>query len=235
MKISSVTHAGLVRERNEDCLLVKEFGNETLLLAVADGMGGHAGGECAARIAAGSLEGFDSGCEAVEFHLLESLRAANRKMMEMSAGNGNLKGMGTTLTAALVREQVVHWAHVGDSRLYLFREGYLVQVTDDHTYPGLLLRGGEISKEEARVHPLGHLLMNCLGRPSYEADTGAFRVEKNDLLLLSTDGLHDLVAEERMAFILGAKLSLEDRVSTLLDTALKKGGKDNITIILARA
>ena len=234
MNISSVTHLGLVRKRNEDCLVVKELGNQTMLLAVADGMGGHTGGEIAARIAAESLEDFDPDSREAEADLLESLEAANRKMMEISAGNGNLREMGTTLTVAFVREREVHWAHVGDSRLYLFRDGCLVQVTDDHTYPGLLLRGGEISKEEARIHPLGHLLMNCLGRPSYETDTGSFTAERNDLLLLSTDGLHDTVSDERMAWILSNGLSLSDKVVALLDAALKKGGKDNITVIAAK-
>lgn len=233
MKISSVTHAGLVRKQNEDCLLVKEYGNGTALLAVADGMGGHAGGECAARIAIDSMERLDPDHEDVEEHLTEAIKTANSRMMEISSRNMNLRDMGTTLTVALVRNQVVHWAHVGDSRLYLFREKCLVQLTDDHTYPGLLCRAGEISKEESRTHPLSHLLMSCLGRPGYEAETGAIPLEKDDLLLLSTDGLHDLISEQSMACIIGAKSSLEDRVGALLDMALNKGGKDNITIIIA--
>jgi protein phosphatase len=164
-------------------------------------------------------------------HLAEH---ANRRILDASAKDMSHNGMGTTLTAAFIDGAAAHWVHVGDSRLYLFRDGVLVQVTDDHTLAGLLLGAGEISAEEARVHPARNMLMSCLGRCDFEADTGTLELLANDLLLLSTDGLHDLVPEQDIADTLGGNGSIEDKPGLLVEAALGAGGRDNITVVLVR-
>lgn len=178
MKVFSVTHLGLVRKNNEDRFLVKKLGNGSALVAVAHGMGGHVAGERAAEIAVETMNGFDAGSTDVDAHLVELARTANCSIKEASAKDLSLNGMGTTLTAALVAARLAHWVHVGDSRIYVFREGELAAVTEDHTIAGLLLRSGEISAEEARVHPMRKVLMSCLRGADFEMDSGTLELER---------------------------------------------------------
>lgn len=231
MKIFSATHRGFVRKTNEDRLLVKEYVGSAALLAVADGLGGHKGGEYAAQMAISALENLDTHSPDIERDLVQLVRTANRNISEASARNPTLKKMGTTLTAALVRDGAAHWVHVGDSRLYLFREEILLQITEDHTPLGILVRGGEITKEEARRHPLHNLLRSCLGREEYEVDSGALELRTADLLLFTTDGLHDSIPEEEIVSLLKVDTSLETRVDALVEAALTAGGRDNITVV----
>jgi protein phosphatase len=125
----------------------------------------------------------------------------------------------------------VTWAHVGDSRLYVFREEKLTRVTEDDTIPGLLLAEGDITQEEARVHPLKNVLFDCLGRGDFEATAGKFEIQEDDLLLLSTDGLHDEVSEKKMISILLLDKDLQGKLEDLVSAALDAGGRDNITVV----
>lgn len=231
MKIFSVTHRGLVRDQNQDRLLVKEFPDGAILLAVADGAGGEAEGERAAEIARESLTHFNPDSMDIEAQLIDLMQAADRKIVEIVTKQPELRGMGTTMTAAFVREGVVYWAHVGDSRLYLFREGELFQITEDDTMAGFLLTEGEISKEEAWVHSGRNMLFECIGCGEFEAETGSFKVRERDLLLLSTDGLHDKITEETMISILKTETGLGDKLEVLVAAALETGGKDNATVV----
>lgn len=231
MKIFSATHRGLVRKINEDRFLAKEYADGVALLAVADGLGGHEGGERAAQMAISTLENLDTHSPDIERDLVQLVRTANRDISEASARNPTLKKMGTTLTAALVRDGAALWVHVGDSRLYLFREGILLQITEDHTPLGILVRGGEITKEEARRHPLHNLLISCLGREKYEVDSGTLKLGTADLLLFTTDGLHDGIPEEKFISLLKANVSLEAKLDDLVEAALTAGGRDNITVV----
>ncbi|GKT09763.1 PP2C family serine/threonine-protein phosphatase [Desulforhabdus sp. TSK] len=231
MKIFSATHRGLVRKINEDRFLAKEYADGVALLAVADGLGGHEGGERAAQMAISTMENLDTHSPDIERDLVQLVRTANRDISEASARNPTLKKMGTTLTAALVRDGAAHWVHVGDSRLYLFREEILLQITEDHTPLGILVRGGEITKEEARRHPLHNLLISCLGREKYEVDSGTLKLGTADLLLFTTDGLHDGIPEEKFISLLKANVSLEAKLDDLVEAALTAGGRDNITVV----
>jgi PPM family protein phosphatase len=231
VKIFSVTRQGLARKKNEDRSLTKRFDNGAALVAVADGMGGHAAGEVAAQIAVDSLDGFDQGSQTPETQLLDLALAARREVQAASEEDGILAGMGTTLTAVFIKDAMAHWIHVGDSRLYLFRENVLVQVTEDHTIVSLLLREGEITREEARVHPLQNVLMSCIGCQQLKADTGSFEVKPGDLLLLSTDGLHDRVSEEEMESLLRFKRDLRDKLDVLTDAAIARNARDDVTIV----
>ncbi|HOV86616.1 MAG TPA: protein phosphatase 2C domain-containing protein, partial [Syntrophobacteraceae bacterium] len=203
------------------------------LLVVADGLGGHASGERAAEIAVDALSGFDANSTALDRELTELVRHANRNILQAAAEDLSHHGMGTTLTAAFISNGTAHWVHVGDSRLYLFRDQVVVQVTEDQTPVGLLLRTGELSPEEARVHPARHMLMSCLGRCELEVECGALDLQRGDLILLSTDGLHDLMSEELIADILGSKRNLDDRMDDLVAAALAAGGRDNVTVAAA--
>ena len=231
MQTCAVTHKGMVRKVNQDRFLVKEFSDGAVLLAVADGAGGEPAGEQAAEIAIGGMADFDLGYQPVVAQLVDSMQAADRRIIDMVKERPDLKGMGSTLTVVFVREGVVYWAHVGDSRLYLFREGELTQLTEDDTMAGFLLSEGEISKEEAWVHPGRNMLFECIGCGGFEAETGSFGLKTSDLLLLTTDGLHDKITEETMVPILKTKSELKDKLEALVAAALEASGKDNSTVV----
>jgi protein phosphatase len=207
MNTFAITHTGLVREDNEDRYLSVELDGGSVLLAVADGMGGEAGGGLAAQIAKDCLEDFDPHSPEPEVHLLSLMQKAHEEILRQINDSPSHQGMGTTLTAAFAIENRVHWAHIGDSRLYLFRGAELRQVTGDHTIPALLLRDGEITEAES------------------------FDLTEGDLLLLSTDGLHDEVPGDTIASILSSEAGLEKRFESLVQQALEAGGRDNITIV----
>ena len=234
MKSFAMKHKGLVKEDNQDLFLVKEFDDGSLLLAVADGLGGMVGGKRAAEMAKECLGNFSPECQAVEAHIEELMQEANRRIMETVGNEPDMEGMGTTMTAAFVTNGTVCWAHVGDSRLYLFRDDELRQITEDDTMAGFLFSEGELTKEEARIHPGGKLIFQCLGGcGEFEADTGSFKIREGDLLLLSTDGLHDEVPEEEIVHILESETELKEKLETLVSTALATGGKDNIAVVVA--
>ncbi len=231
MKTFSVTHQGRVRDKNEDMHFVKVFNEGSALLGVFDGLGGQAAGEKASERAKESMEAFNPYSQSMERHLVELMQIANRSILDMVDEIPDLRGMGTTMTIAYAENGSVTWAHVGDSRLYVFREGKLRRITEDDTIPGLLLAEGEITKEEARVHPLKNALFECIGRGDFEANAGSFKLGKDDLLLLSTDGLHDEVSEKEMISILLLKKDLEEKLEALVSAALDAGGHDNITVV----
>lgn len=233
MKIVSATHRGLIREINEDRFLARDLGDEVILLAVADGLGGHKAGEHAAQSAVTILETLDFEAPDIEKSLVELVRAANRVILDASMRNFSFKGMGTTLTAALVRGGTAYWTHVGDSRLYLFREELLLQITEDQTPLASLVRSGELTKEEARLHPARNLLMSCLGREKCEIESGTLELRVDDLLLFTTDGLHGAISEAALVSILNEEIPLEAKVKALIEAALSAGGHDNITVVAA--
>jgi protein phosphatase len=145
----------------------------------------------------------------------------------------DLEGMGTTMTAACVKNGTVCWAHVGDSRLYVFRGDELLQITEDDTMAGFLFSEGQLTKEEARIHPGNKFVFQCIGGSGeFEADTGNFKVQVGDLLLFSTDGLHDEVPEEEIVSTLSSDKDLKEKLEALLSAALVAGGKDNIAVVV---
>lgn len=229
-----LTRSGPARRRNEDRFLVKEYDGKGVLLAVADGMGGHAAGDRAAELACQSLQAFDADTREIEDQLRELVWKANRAILDAAGRDASLDGMGTTLTATFIERSTAHWVHAGDSRLSLLRDHALAQITNDHSYPGLLLQSGEISPEEARTHPLRNLLLNCLGRSELELDAGVVTLEGGDLLLLSTDGLHDWIPEAAVIEGLDSRPGLGEKLDVLLQAALAAGGRDDITIVAAQ-
>lgn len=232
MKTFALTHIGKVRKNNEDRYLIREMLDGSVLLAVADGMGGEAGGEYAAKILSEKLAGIREIPEHEEHRLALLIKDADRAIFEEAVKRPSLEGMGTTVTAALVRDGVVHWVQVGDSRLYLLHGHELVQITKDQNMAAFLVSEGEITEEEARAHPLRNLLEQCVGCGECEPDTANFEVDKGDLILLATDGLYVEVSRGTLVSILWSRQDVGSKANSLIKAALEAGGRDNVTVVL---
>jgi len=225
------SHTGLLREGNEDSVYAGPR-----VLAVADGMGGHAGGEVASAVTIAAVAPLDE--DAPGGDLLDALResalAANERLREMVAGDPGLEGMGTTLTAFLFAGARLGVLHIGDSRAYLLRDGTLTQITHDHTLVQKLVDEGRISEEEAGSHPQRSLITRALdGRGDIELDLSVREARVGDRYLLCTDGLTGPVGRPST---LQEALSIPDAQEScdrLVDLALRGGGPDNITVIVA--
>jgi len=234
MKVISKTHVGMVRENNEDAFLVRE----PCLFAIADGMGGCAAGEVASRATlkafeAATLElrrGYEGDASSI---LRNAFDKANEHVFNMATSNEAYAGMGTTMTAIYIQNDTTAYvAHIGDSRLYLFRHKTLMQVTQDHTYVSQLLSERKISREEAMIHPRRHMLMRAIGvEEGINIDIIPFSVEIGDRLLLCTDGLSDMLTEMEISDIMQND-NLCQAGDNLIEKALSNGGRDNVTIVL---
>jgi serine/threonine protein phosphatase PrpC len=227
---AALTDVGRQRHANEDAYYDSEP-----FFAIADGMGGARAGEVAARIA---VEEFDQDRDedaAPEAQLERIARAANRKIHELSQEDESHSGMGTTLTAVRVGEQEVTIGHVGDSRIYLLRDGELERLTSDHSLVEQLVREGKLTPEQAEVHPQRSIITRALGpEPEVEVETLTYPARDGDVYLLCSDGLTSMVPEEEVAAILRRRSSLEQAARELVDAANRAGGRDNITVILVR-
>jgi protein phosphatase len=233
MLIEAVTNRGLRRKINEDRFLVNALDNGRALLVIADGMGGHAAGEVAAQIAVDSFEDFSPPDRDIRTALCLRMDEAHHKILEYSMRERHLKDMGTTLTALFITGGSAVWAHLGDTRIYHLHAGSLIRVTDDHTVPGTLVKRGAITVEQARFHPYGNVLTRCAGCERHEPDTGAFDLVNEDLVFLSSDGLHDVIGDSEIADILRADAPVREKLDRMVSICLEAGGRDNITGILA--
>jgi PPM family protein phosphatase len=229
LRWGSATDVGRVRPANEDAALA-----ETDLFVVADGVGGNVAGEIASNLAVEAIR------EHIEDGLEEAIRAANRAVWERSDTDASLRGMGTTVTAvALVRadgsvgDDQLEVANVGDSRAYLFRDGHLEQVTDDHSLVGDLEREGRISKEEARVHPRRNIVTRVLGNdPDVDVDIFPLDPFRGDRLVLCSDGLSDELDDTSIAEVLARHSDPQAAADALVRSAFDVGGRDNITVVI---
>jgi PPM family protein phosphatase len=232
LRSGSATDVGRVRRVNQDLPL--ESPN---LFAVADGMGGHVGGEVAARVAVEALLQVFSR-EPTKAGLEEAFTKANDAVWQQSQEHGELRGMGTTLTAvALVGDaagrDTLALANVGDSRAYLFSDHHLVQVTADHSLAEERMRQGEISEEEAAVHPQRHILTRALGiSTEVETDMWELQLRSGDRIVLCSDGLSNELTNEQIGEVLGAELDPGAAAHQLVELANEHGGADNITVIV---
>jgi PPM family protein phosphatase len=222
---AAATDIGRVREGNEDSYLTEEP-----LFAVADGMGGHRGGEVASQLAVETLEKmFKEGAG----DLPDQVQEANRVVFERSILDRKVAGMGTTLTAALVEGDRVRLAHVGDSRAYLLRDGELRLLTEDHTLVNRMVSEGEISKEEAETHPQRSVLTRALGVDTVvDVDDDTFQVRPGDRLLLCTDGLTSMVSEDQIGEVLRTVRDPQEAAKRLVRMANEAGGVDNTTVVI---
>jgi protein phosphatase len=222
---------GLLREGNEDSAYAGPH-----LLAVADGMGGHAAGEIASAVAISELAGLDE--QATDGDLLgvlaKAVAAANQRLHDMVEADPAIGGMGTTLTAMLWSGSRAALCHIGDSRAYLLRDGALYQITHDHTLVQSLVDDGRISPDEAATHPQRSLLLRALdGSSDVVPDLEMREARAGDRYLLCSDGLSSVVSEDTLHTTLATVGDLDDTVLHLIELAIKGGGPDNITCIVA--
>jgi len=238
MRLSSFagTDVGRTRSGNEDSY----FCGRTVF-AVADGLGGHQGGEVASAAAVAPLAALDGReltdpTEAAEA-LTAAIREANAAIIDQAAGDPGLWGMGTTVTAAaLAGDRHLQLAHVGDSRAYLLRDGSFGQVTTDHTVVGELVRRGRLTPAQAAVHPERSILTRAVGLdPSIPVDTpDPLELAPGDQVLLCSDGLTEVVPDATIAELLSGEGEGEAACGSLIDAANAAGGPDNITVVLLR-
>ena len=225
------TNPGRKRRRNED-----SFVSDPPLFAVADGMGGAQAGEVASSLAASALkERGDGDAGDGERRVAELIQEANRRVHQRALDDEAASGMGTTMTVALVHDDgAVTIGHVGDSRAYLLRDGVLEQLTDDHSLVAELVRRGELSPEEAEVHPQRSVITRALGTdPDVDVDTFTLQARAGDLFLLCSDGLTTMVDVETITEIVARhQHDLRAAARALIKEANDRGGDDNITTVL---
>ncbi|WP_165231239.1 PP2C family protein-serine/threonine phosphatase [Aquisphaera insulae] len=231
-----------------DAETLKFSDEEGYLVVVADGMGGVAGGKEASALAIRTVESFvldalkwflhGEGHEqsTLSAELRHALQRADHDILQKADREPRLHGMGTTLTVAYSVGEDIFIAHAGDSRAYLFRDDHLERITSDHTLVQLLVDHGALSPEDAREHPRRHVITNVVGGPSpgVQVDIQRRKLNDGDLLLLCTDGLTEEVPESEISTMLARATDLNATVHGLIDAALTKGAKDNVTAVLAR-
>ena len=239
--LAGSTHIGKVREKNEDHFTIIDEGAYPYALILADGMGGHRKGELASQIAVDHVaESFredrqkELDPETMAEQLIQSIENANVKVYLASKEDEDNRGMGTTLTMAVIMKKHIVLAHVGDCRAYLYRDGVLVQMTADHTLVQEMVAAGSLSPDETANHPRRNVLTRALGIPEYiQPDHLIMPREKGDRLLLSSDGLHGYVSDQVIETCIKKEKDPELLVQKLLDTALDAGGEDNVTVLTA--
>jgi serine/threonine protein phosphatase PrpC len=222
------TDIGRVRESNEDAVVSSDR-----LAVVADGMGGAPGGEVASAIAVSLVQAAYTGRSLDE--LQAAVRAANRAIWDRAGGSAELEGMGTTICAAgLTEDGSLAVVHVGDSRAYVFCDGSLCQLTDDHSVTAELVRRGELSEREALDHPHRAVLTRVLGMgPEIELDSATHRATPGDRLLLCSDGLFNEVRNDEIASVMAATEDVQGVADSLVELALSRGGRDNVSVVVA--
>ena len=231
LRYAARSDTGLIRAINED----SGYAGPRLLV-VADGVGGHAAGEVASSVAVASLSVLDDDSPGGDLlgRLSSAVTIANKHLSDMVKGDPDLSGMGTTLTALLRAGARFGMVHVGDSRCYLLRDEDLQQITKDHTFVQTLVDDGRITAEEADNHPQRNLITNSLdGREDIDLDLSVRETRVGDRYLLCSDGLSGVVSEETLRDTLVREADTDVAVEQLVELALKGGGPDNITVIVA--
>ena len=238
MEVYFQSDIGKRRKSNQDYTATFTNQKNQLLALLADGLGGHQAGDIASRQAveeigiAWEATTIDDSEKAVQW-FLQHIQQANQRIFEKGQTQPTLSGMGTTLEVVTLLDNHLALAHVGDSRIYLFREQRLIALTEDHSLVNALLKSGEITQEMAENHPRKNIITRSLGMPgSLEVDVAIHKIEDQDQLLLCSDGLTNMVSEPKIAQILLEAASLQDASQRLIEEANAKGGLDNITVLL---
>ncbi len=234
LRIAHLSDVGRVREDNEDSVLTDALP----LVAVADGMGGHEGGEVASRLALEQLKAWKERLAASEDpsgELREAFSDAHRAVFEKGRAEQNLAGMGTTLTAGWIDEDKITLAHVGDSRAYLLRGGKLRQLTQDQTVAQEWVRRGRLSEDEAATSPHRHILLQAIGADTDDLniEMGSVRLRAGDRILLASDGLYGMVHDaDVIRDLLVRHVDPDEACRVLVETANRAGGEDNISVVI---
>lgn len=240
LDVAALSDTGRMRPRNEDALLVRP---EKRLYAVADGMGGHVAGEVASGLAVATLDdeipadAADSSAPQLVRLLVDSMLAANERILERGRTEPHTRGMGTTLTAMAVprRGSSLALAHVGDSRAYRFRLAGLERLTRDHTWVQEQVDAGRLDPDKARGHPYANVLSRVLGLPDLDSvESRVVDVRSGDVLLLCSDGLTTVLDESAITRVLSETVDLHAAAAALVEAANAEGGPDNVTVLLVR-
>lgn len=226
-----ISKTGLVRQRNED-----RFYAQGPLLIVADGMGGYTGGEYASTMVVDTIvEVVNEATEISTDVLQNAILQANRMVYEKSQSYKELEGMGTTAVVAYVQEDILYWAHVGDSRLYLYGQEGLHRMTKDHSMVQQLVEAGTITEDEVIHHPKRNMLTRAIGvYETVEVDTGVVEVHQNDRILLCSDGLSGYIEESKIEQVLSKENNESRALEDLVHLVYDAGARDNVTIVLGR-
>jgi protein phosphatase len=251
LRVSSAvaSHPGLRREENEDSYCVRP---DLGLYMVADGMGGHAAGEIASKLAVEAVEAFVDDTRTADLNrtwpfpfdrslslegnrLSAALKLANRRISSAMEGNESLRGMATTAAVVLLGPQLIVVAHVGDSRIYRYRGGHLVQLTTDHSWVSEQVRAGVMSEADARRHPWRNVVTRALsGGDDPEVDIAEHEAKEGDAIVICSDGLSSVVPEKTLESILAGASSLDVTCESLIAAANQAGGPDNITVAILK-
>ena len=246
VKAFGLTHVGRQRQHNEDAFLVED---DAKLFLVADGMGGHAAGEIASRIAVESINEFivhtkeedgtwphayDENYKRSTNRLMAAVRLANTRVLEAMRKDARLRGMGTTVVACLADDSTMSVAHVGDSRAYLVRDGNLSRITNDHSWVFEQVQAGMLTESEAEKHPLRNVITRALGGAlQVTPDASEIEARAGDVFLLCSDGLTGMVPESEILRVVASReQDLEQACRDLIDAANARGGLDNVTAVL---
>ena len=239
MKIIAKTDIGLVRSTNEDTYTFIKKDEKNFMAFVCDGMGGHLGGSYASSKTCDMLnEAFEAldptkPLKNIGVWLFETLQNINMFIYQESLEKENLRGMGTTVSGVVCLNGELYYAHIGDSRIYIYNEYELQQITVDHTYVNSLLLNGLITYKQSLKHPKKHVLTNALGiKKNVSVDIGQIKLKETENVLICSDGLHNMLDGKKLQKALIEPLVLEEKAESIKDKALKNGGVDNITLIL---
>jgi protein phosphatase len=234
MKTVSIYETGCVRKNNEDAFLIL---SEFSLYAVADGMGGHNAGEIASELAmeelkksAPKLASIDT--DSIQQWMLDAITEANRAVFEASLRSEEMEGMGTTLTALVIRGNKAVIGHVGDSRVYLWRDCSLSLLSEDHSMVNELVRLGQLTEEKAKHHPHKNVLSRALGvERTTTIDCFQLEVQPGDVFLLCTDGFTNVLEDKEIVSEFSGSETWEEHLEKLKDTVLERGAPDNFTVV----
>lgn len=236
MEFSYLTDAGQVRDHNEDSVTIVKNETGEILMAVADGMGGHKGGEIASSIAITHIgkrfvdtSSVGSKDEAINF-LKEVVSEANMLLYKYTENNPESLGMGTTIVMALLTKDFLLFGNIGDSSGFVIKDKKLYKITNDHTLVNLLVKSGEITEEEAKDHPRKNVLMRALGA-NISVEMDIFDVERDvSGIFLCSDGLTNMLDESQIEAVLDSDIDIDAKVQKLINKANNRGGTDNISV-----
>lgn len=236
MEYAYLTDPGKVREHNEDSVIIVKNHNNEYLLAVADGMGGHRGGEIASSIAISNIGksfrelGKLGKKEDAILWIKNVVSEANVQIYKYTEENPESSGMGTTIVMAVLTKEYLLFGNIGDSSGYVFKDKQIHKITNDHTLVNLLVKSGEITEEEAKDHPRKNVLMKALGATT-NVEMDIFDVETDvEGLFLCSDGLTNMLDDEQISKVLNEELTIEEKVNKLIIKANNRGGTDNISV-----
>ena len=236
MEYAYLTDPGKVREHNEDSVIIVKNHNNEYLLAVADGMGGHRGGEIASSIAISHIGksfrelGKLGNKEDAILWIKNVVSEANVQIYKYTEENPESSGMGTTIVLSLLTDEYLLFGNIGDSSGYVYKDKQIHKITNDHTLVNLLLKSGEITAEEAKDHPRKNVLMKALGATT-NVEMDIFDVETDvEGIFLCSDGLTNMLEDEQIAKVLNEETTAEEKMNKLIIKANNRGGTDNISV-----